>query len=262
MKLHRIEAVIIRHVYEVRHNLDRVTDTIYWPVMDIVVWGFFTIYLSRGNHLRPGLISFLLGAVILWGFFRTFQKDITVGFLAEVWSGNLVNLFATPLTVSEYMVGLIAINFLKATIGMAAAGLIAWLSYAYNILPVLPALLPFTFNLIIFAIAAGIVTSALVLRYTTRIQSLTYSFTGILMPFSCVFYPLSALPGYLRPIALLLPTMHSFEGMRSTIAGDGFSISHFAWGLSLNVGYTILAIMFFRRMFESARSRGLLVKLE
>jgi ABC-2 type transport system permease protein len=125
MKPHRIKAVVLRHTYEARRNMDRVTDMVYWPVLDIIVWGFFTIYLGRGNHLQPGLVSFMLGAVILWGLFFAFQRDMAVGFLDELWSRNLVNLFSTPLSVAEYMTGLIAVNVVKAMVGMTVAALIA-----------------------------------------------------------------------------------------------------------------------------------------
>ncbi|HVN64294.1 MAG TPA: hypothetical protein VMT58_06635, partial [Candidatus Binataceae bacterium] len=108
MKLHRIRAVILRHLYEAWRNWDRITDTLYWPVMNIIVWGFFTLYFSRVNRLTPSVVSFLFGGAILWGMFSAFQRDMSVGFLSELWSRNLVNLFGTPLSVSEYMTGLIA----------------------------------------------------------------------------------------------------------------------------------------------------------
>jgi ABC-2 type transport system permease protein len=160
------------------------------------------------------------------------------------------------------MTGLIAVNFLKAMLGMTAAALVTWVCFAYNIFPMLPAFLPFVLNLVIFALAVGVVITGLIFRYTTRIQGLTWSFTGFLMPLSCVFYPVRSLPEYLRPFALALPTTQAFEGMRQVIAGGGFSTSHFVWGLALNSTYILLAIAFFRWMFESARSLGLLVRTE
>jgi ABC-2 type transport system permease protein len=262
MKRHRIEATIMRHTYEARRNLDRILDMVYWPVLDIIVWGFFTIYLGRGAAMKPGMISFMLGAIILWGLFFAFQRDMAVGFLDELWSRNLVNLFSTPLSVSEYMTGLIAVNMLKAMVGMTAAALIAWGCYAFDIFPRLPAFLPFMLNLMLFALALGIIITGLIFRYTTKIQGLAWSFAGLLMPLSCVLYPLKSLPTCLRPVAWMLPTTHSFEGMRQVLAGGGFSQNHFAWGLALNVMYFIFAIVFFRWIFEAARSRGLLVKLE
>ena len=151
---------------------------------------------------------------------------MAVGFLEELWSRNLVNRFASPLTVSEYVTGLIVINLMTAMVGMAAE------------------------------------VTGLIFRYTTRFQVLAWGFAGLLMPFSCVFYPLKSLPHFLHPIAYMLPTTHSFEGMRQAITGGGISSEHFQWGLALNVVYFISAVLFFRWMFDSARSRGLLVKME
>jgi ABC-2 type transport system permease protein len=262
MKWHRIEAVILRQGYEARRNLDRVMDMLYWPILDVFLWGFFTVYLAHGSQLRPSVITFLLGSAILWGVFRAFQRDMTIGFLSDLWSRNLANMFATPLSISEYMTALVAVNFVKTIIGMTGAAAIAWFFYAYNIFRVLPALLPFLLDLLIFAFVVGLAITGLIFRFTTRIQALTWSFTGFLMPISCVFYPLSALPKYLRPFAWALPSTHAFEGMRSVIAGNKIPMAQFEWGLALNALYFVGAAFFFHWMFERARSLGLLIKLE
>jgi ABC-2 type transport system permease protein len=262
MKPYRIRAVILRHFYEVCHNANHITYMVYWPVVNIAVWGFFTLYLRHGDRLQPGVISCLLGAVILWGLFNAFQRDMAVGFLEELWSRNLVGLFASPLSVSEYVTGLIVVSLVKAMVGLIVESVIAWLFYHYDIFPALPSLIPFILNLALFALAMGIVITGLIFRYTTKFQAMAWSVAGILMPLSCVFYPLSSLPGFLRPLASMLPTTHSFEGMRQAIERGEFSISHFQWGLELNLIYLTFSVFVFRWMFESARSRGLLVKME
>jgi ABC-2 type transport system permease protein len=257
-----MKAVIMRHAYEVRHNLDRVTDIVYWPVLDIIVWGFFTMYLGRGGRRGGGLGSFLLGAAILWGMFYSFQRDMAVGFLDELWSRNLINLFSTPLDVTEYLCGLVIVNLLKVAAGTACAAFIAWTCYAFNIFPWLPQFVPYMLNLMLFGLALGVFTTGLIFRYTTKVQGLAWSFAGLLLPVSCVFYPVGALPRPLRPVALMLPTTHAFEGMRQALAGGGFSPARFWSGLALNTLYFAAAVLFFRWIFESARRRGLLVKLE
>jgi hypothetical protein len=138
MKPYRIRGVILRHAYEVRRNANHITYMVYWPVVNIAVWGFFTLYLRHGDRLRPGVISCLLGAVILWGMFNAFQRDMAVGFLEELWSRNLVSLFASPLTISEYVTGLIIVTLAKAMVGLIVESLIAWLFYHYDIFPILP----------------------------------------------------------------------------------------------------------------------------
>ena len=262
MKTHRINAVIVRHLYEARRNFDRITDLVYWPVLDIVVWGFFTIYLAHGNRLQPNIVNCLLGAVILWGTFFAFQRDMAVGFLDELWSRNLINLFSTPITVWEYMAGLVLVNVLKVMIGLVAASAIAWAAYSFNIFPMLPKFIPYMANLLFFAFALGIAITGMIFRYTTKIQGLAYSFAGLLMPVSCVFYPIASLPKWLRAIAWMLPTAHSFEGMRIVLSGKGFSPLHFWWAAILNVIYLALSMIFFVWIFEKARNRGLLVKQE
>ena len=262
MNLQRINAVILRQAYEARRNPDRLMDTLYWPVLDVFLWGFFTIYLAQTSQLKPGLITFLLGSAILWGVFRAFQRDMTIGLLGDLWSRNLGNMFSSPLTISEYMTALILANLLKTLAGMTIAGLIALMFYSYNFFRMLPMFIPSILNLIIFGFVVGLAITGLIFRFTTRIQALTWSFTGFLMPISCVFYPLNSLPKYLQPFAWALPSTHAFEGMRQVIAGGGVSMEQFGWGLLLNSVYFVLAAVFFQWMFEQARTRGLLIKHE
>jgi ABC-2 type transport system permease protein len=262
MKIHRINAVIVRHVYESRRNFDRVVDMIWWPVLDIVMWGFFTVYLSHSNRLQPNTVSCLLGGIILWGTFYSFQRDMAIGFIDELWCRNLINLFSTPLTLAEYMAGLLTVCMMKVMVGLIAASAIAFAAYSFDIVPWLPKFIPYMANLLLFALALGIAITGLIFRYTTKIQALAWGFAGLLMPVSCVMYPMSSLPRWLQGIAWAMPTAHSFEGMRQVLDGKGFSPLHFWWGVGLNVVYFAVAIVFFGWIYEKARNRGLLVKQE
>ena len=253
-------AVIYRHGYEARRNINRLTETLYWPVQNIFLWGFLTIYLMHHNGLRPGLGNDLVGAAILWGMFNAFQRDLAMGFMEELWARNLLNLFSTPLSISEYMVGLLILTIAKAIIGFGLASLIAWSCYAFNIFPILPSFLPFLFNLILFSLSIGLVITGLMIRFSGKVNTLAWSVAGLLMPVSCVFYPITTLPDWLRPVAWALPTTHSFEAMRRLIVHGEFSTTDFVWGLVLNVGYFILAVLAFHHLFGVARAKGFLVK--
>jgi ABC-2 type transport system permease protein len=174
----------------------------------------------------------------------------------------LINLFSTPLTLAEYMAGLLTVCLLKVMVGLLAASAIAWAAYSFDIVPWLPQFIPYMANLLFFALALGIAITGLIFRYTTKVQALAWGFAGLLMPVSCVMYPMSSLPKWLQAIAWTMPTAHSFEGMREVLAGQGFSPIHFWWGIGLNVVYIAMAIAFFLWIFEKARTRGLLVKQE
>lgn len=262
MRLYRIEAVVLRHMYELRHNGNHLINMMYFPVVNIIMWGFLTIYLTNRQGLQSGLISSLLGGVVLWGLFYGFQRDMGQGFLEEVWTRNIISLFSSPLSVAEYIYALVCVNLIKALIGLALESLIALLCYHFNIFPLLIEFVPFIAVLMFFGFAIGVVITSLIVRYGSKLEGLAWSFAGVLMPFSCVFYPLNTLPAFLHPLALALPTTHSFEGMRQVLAGGGFSMLDFQWGVTQDIAYVALAILLFRRMFESARSQGLLIKME
>src|ERR1700722_3305372 len=262
MRLYRIEAVVLRHVYELRHNGNHLINMVYFPVVNIIMWGFLTIYLTDRQGLQSGLISSLLGGVVLWGLFYGFQRDMGQGFLEEVWTRNLISLFSSPLSVAEYIYALVCVNLIKALIGLVLESVIALLCYHFNIFPSLIEFVPFIAVLMFFGFSIGVVITSLIVRYGSKLEGLAWSFAGVLMPFSCVFYPLSTLPAFLHPLALALPTTHSFEGMRQVLAGGGFSMVDFQWGVAQDIAYVALAILLFRRMFESARSQGLLIKMD
>jgi ABC-2 type transport system permease protein len=262
MKLHRIAAIIERHAYEVRHNPERITEAFYWPMLDIVMWGLFVIYLARHGNAAPAAWRFLIAAALLWAMFRAFQRDMANGFLGEIWSCNLAALLATPLSLAEYLVGLVAMDAFKALLGTAFSMLVAWFLYGYSVLGWLPLLLPYILMLALFGVATAIGVTGLIFRYTTRIQSLVWSITGIIMPFSCVFYTLDDLPSALQPIARALPTTYAFEAVRRISAGGGLAPRQLAVGFALDAIYLALAIAAFTCLFRAARRRGLLVKLD
>ncbi|MFA5954043.1 MAG: ABC transporter permease [Patescibacteria group bacterium] len=261
MKLHRILAVVRRHLYDMRRNLDRVNDSFFWPILDVLIWGLFTVYLS--DRLEQGFtfVNFLLGAIILWGVFYSFQRDLAMGFLEELWSRNLINLFSTPLTIWEYISGLLLVNLLKTAFGFFVAATIAGLLYHFNVFSLSVYFLPFVLILFVFSLSIGFLITGFIFRYTTRVQTVAWSFAGVLQPLSCVMYPLSTLPMWLQRVAWFFPTTHVFEAMRQLLAGGGFSMEHFWWGLLLSVGYLTLSIVFFKIIFEITRARGLLAKL-
>jgi ABC-2 type transport system permease protein len=187
---------------------------------------------------------------------------MAVSFLSDVWSRNLVGLLSTPLDVSEYIVGIFLINLLKALAGAAVAALVAWFLYAFDIMPFLLPLVPFIVMLVLFAISIGIFITGLICRYTTSMQTLAWSITGLLMPLSCIFYPVTALPQVLRPFALALPTTQAFEGMRQAMSGGGISRTNLIAGFALDAVYAVVAIAVFHWLFSAARARGLLVKMQ
>ncbi len=260
--LRRIQAVIRRHVYDAVRNPDRLSDMLFWPFLDVVTWGFFSRFLVRGGQSTFVAPAQLVGGIILWGAFRAFQRDVAVGFLAEIWSRNITGLFASPLTFPEYVAGLMVVNLGKLSL---ALGLITLACHVITGSPslalVLHLLAPLAI-LVIFGAAIGLFVTALILRFSTRVQTLAYGLAGLLMPLSCVFYPLTALPGPLRAIAAVLPTTQAFESMRELMRGQGLPVNLLLQGTAGALLAATVAGLFFSNTAHAVRRSGRLIRLD
>lgn len=260
--LQRIGALFTRHVYVIRRNPMRIAELIYWPLLDLLIWGFLSMYLSRlgGAGALPNFIAFFLGALILWDLLFRAQQGVSIAYLEEVWSRNLLNLFVSPLSVGEFLASTVLISLAKLTLSVIIMSILAGLFYGFNILVLGWSLVPFVICLLLMGWALGITTTALVLRFGQAAESLAWVLAFIFQPLSAVFYPVSVLPPVMQALAMLLPSAHVFEGMRAVITTGHIPMNHLVWAFGLDVLYMAGAIAFFYRTFAVVKERGLLAK--
>ncbi len=100
MKLHRIWGIFLRYFYNLIHTYDRLTDMLFWPFLDLLLWGLTSRYLVSTGAASNNLILALLGGIMLWIFPWRSQYEISVSLLQDLWNRNLVNLFASPILFS------------------------------------------------------------------------------------------------------------------------------------------------------------------
>ncbi len=262
MKWHRIQALLIRHLYLYRRSLPRIMDVFYWPVMDILVWGFFSTYLEKTSMAGFNAVSVLLGAMIFWDLLNQSQKAVSVAFLEDIWEKNLINIFVAPVRISEFLGATVLIGLVRIGLVSVVLGGLAFLFYKFNIFVLGLYLIPFVANLLLFGWILGIFTTGIILRYGTQAQILAFGFIFIIQPFSAVFYPVSALPQALQIVSLALPSAHVFEGLRAVLLGHAFPAGPLILATFINALYLALALLFFTAMFRRAKIKGLLQKLD
>ena len=262
LRWHRVNALLFRHLYLYRRSLPRLMDIFYWPVMELLLWGFISLYLEKFKFTTFNIVTVLLGAVIFWDFLSQSQRAVSIAFLEDVWERNFLNLFVTPLLVSEFLASTILLGLVRVIFVSIVMGILAFVFYTFNILQFGIYLIPFIANLLIFGWILGLFTTGIILRYGTSAQVLAFGFILLLQPFSAVFYPVSALPHGLQYVSYILPSTHVFEGMRSVISNGVFPLSEFGIGLLLNLIYTILVLFYFYRMFARVKEKGRLMKLD
>jgi ABC-2 type transport system permease protein len=256
--IRRVRAVMDRHLREAMQNPDRIADILFWPVIDVVTWGLFSHFVFHRGFAASGE---LVAGIALWGGFRAFQRDMAVGVLGEVWSRNISGLFASPLTPAEYLTGLAIVNLGKVLLSLI---LVAFACYLLTGVPgpalVLELLVPLGI-LLLCAGGIGLLVTALILRFSSRVQTLAYGLAGLLLPLSCVFYPLSSLPGPLHAAAGLLPTTQAFEIMRDSMRGLGIPVLPLLQALFCALVALLAAALVSIRMLRAVRRSGQLARM-
>ncbi len=258
--LRRTSAMALRYIYILRSSWPRILELAYWPMMQMVLWGFISKFLLTNSSWVAQAAGVLIAAVLLWDVLFRGQLGFSVSFLEEMWSRNLPNLFVTPLRPHEFIVALIAMSLVRTLIGVVPAAGLAIVFYHYSIFDLGLPLIAFFFNLMMLGWSMGLIITALILRNGLGAESLAWMAMFILAPLSGVFYPITTLPDWLQVIALALPSSHVFEGMRALMFTGAVRLDLMAWSFGLNLVYLAGGCLFFLYTFRVARREGLLLR--
>ena len=229
--------------------------------MDLLLWGFVTLYLQRSAAKVPMFVSYFIGALILWDLLFRAEQGISVSFLEDMWARNLINIFVSPAGVPEYLLALMAISAIKVVAAFTVTSSLGWIFYSFNIFRLGVSLLPLALNLVAMGWSIGILTAALILRYGLEAEILAWALAFLFLPFSAVFYPVAVLPKALRAVAAFIPASYAFEGMRAVIRGGAFPVRQLAWAACLNLAYLTVSAFFFMRIYKKVLARGIIPKI-
>ncbi|MDR1145990.1 MAG: ABC transporter permease [Verrucomicrobiales bacterium] len=256
-----ILGLVLRYTYIIRRSVPRIIEMLFWPMLDLLVWAFLTLYLKSISDGPPSAVTFLLGAMIFWDVLFRSQQGMTVSFLEDVWARNIINVFVAPVRVREFLAATALVGLLKVLIIIVVLTVSARLLCDFDFLALGWALGPLFVNLIIMGWGIGLVTTALIMRFGQAVEMLAWAIPFLFQPLSAVFYPVSVLPAWAQPLALALPSTQVFEGMRSVLAGGPFPTAHLLWALTLNALWLAVECVFFAWMYQSTREKGYLAKL-
>lgn len=256
----RVVALMGRYWYVLKGSIPRLLDIAYWPTVQMVVWGFMSVYLREQSGLIAGAFGILLAAVLLWDVLFRGQLGLALCFLEDVWSRNLANLFVSPLRPSEMGMAMIAMSLIRTLIGVIPASLLAIWFFGFSVYSLGLALIGFFFTLIMFGWAIGLAVSGLILRWGAGAENLAWGVMFAVMPFAAVYYPVAVLPGWLQPVAWAMPPAYAFEGMRAVLIDHRVDTGLMLRGLALDLVYLGLGFLAFVRCFELARRRGLILQ--
>jgi ABC-2 type transport system permease protein len=260
MRLHRSAAIVLRQFYLIRGSPARALPLFAWVAIDIVLWGFITKYLNSVTSSGFNFVPVLLGAVLLWDFFSRVMHGVTIVFFEDVWSRNFLNLFSTPISIPEYLGGMVISSMVTSAIGLSVMVLVATTAFGLAFFAYGLMLVPFILVLLLFGVALGIVASSIVLRLGPASEWLIWPIPALLSPFAGVFYPVSNLPAGMQYVSYLLPPAYVFEGLRTILAGGTVPSVMLLRGGFLALVDVLLACWIFARVHRHAVRTGLIAR--
>lgn len=259
ISLQRIGAMILRYWYLLLSSWPRLLELMYWPVLQVITWGFLQSYIAQnaGYFARAG--GTLIGAVILWDILFRGQLGFSISFLEEMWARNLGNLMMSPLKPIEFLLALMAMSLIRLALGVIPMTLLAFFVFDFNFYGLgLPAI-AFFCNLIFTSWAVGIFVSGLVLRNGLGAESIVWTLMFALLPLACVYYPVQVLPLWLQHVAWVLPPTYVFEGLRALLTDHVFRADLMLWALAINVVLLVASFASFIALLNAARRHGSLL---
>ena len=257
----RVWAMLLRYLYLLRSSWPRALELLYWPTVQIVIWGFMSRFLYVNSNYVFRAFGVLLAAVMLWDVLFRGQLGLSISFLEEMWARNLGHLFVTPLRPGEWVAALLSMSLIRVLIGVVPATLLAIVLYHYSIFSLGLPLIAFFAVLLAMGWALGLAICGMILRHGMGAESLAWLAVFTLSPISAVYYPVSILPAWLQHIAWMLPSTYVFEGMREVLFHQIFRTGYLFTAAAFDMVWLTLGAGAFFLALHDARRRGLLLQM-
>ena len=261
MNLNRIYGLFLRHFFLITRSFPRVLDLIYWPSIQITLWGFISNFFAAYSNFYNSAVGVILSCAILYDFLFRTSIGFNMLFLEEIWSRNFTNLFIAPMKIGEIIISLIVTALIRALIGLVPAILLTSPLFGISILDLGIYLFLLFLSLYIFGITLGILVSAGLLRFGPSFENIAWSTMFLLAPFGCIYYPIEILPEIFQKIAYTLPLVYIFEEARNILINNVVNLENIFTALKLNMVYLIIAISLFYFSFNVARKKGTLINI-
>ena len=261
MNFNRIYGLFLRHMYLIIGSIPRIVDLIYWPTIQILLWGFISKFFTLNSDYYSNTVGIILTAAILYDFLFRVSISFNMMFLEEIWSRNFTNLFIAPIKINEIITSLTLTAVLRALIGMVPAAILAIPLFGVSVFQLGLPLLFLLLSLYLFGVTLGLLVTSGLLRFGPSFENIAWSTMFLLAPFGCIYYPVEILPEIFQSIAFALPLVYIFEETRNILVNGIVNYENILTAIYLNGFYLILSIFVFYYSFDKARDKGTLINM-
>ena len=261
MRWHKIYGLSLRHIYLIKSSFPRILDLIYWPSIQVFLWGFISKFFTISSSYYNNTVGVILTAAILYDFLFRSSISYNMMFLEEIWSRNFTNLFIAPIKISEIIAALTMTAIFRTMIGLVPAVLLAIPLFGVSIFKLGIPLFFLLIALYIFGISLGLLVTAGLLRFGPSFENIAWASLFFLAPLGCIYYPIEILPSVLQIIAKSLPLVHIFEEMRSILINQIVNLNNLIISISLSIGYFAFGVIVFYISYYGAKKKGTLINI-
>ena len=261
MNLNKIFALSLRHVYLIKGSFPRILDLIYWPTIQIFLWGFISKFFTLNSSYFDNTVGIILSAAILYDFLFRSSISYNMMFLEEIWSRNFTNLFIAPIKISEIIAALTFTAIFRTLIGLVPAALLAIPLFGVSIFKIGTPLIFLLITLYIFGVTLGLLVTSGLVRFGPSFENIAWASLFFLAPLGCIYYPIEILPDWLQIIAKLLPLVHIFEEMRNVLIHDIVDYYQILKAIIISFIYFVFGIIVFYLSYDGAKNRGTLINM-
>ena len=175
MNFNKIYALGLRHLYLIMNSFPRILDLIYWPTVQIFLWGFISKFFTLNSEYYSNTVGVILTAAILYDFLFRASISFNMMFLEEIWSRNFTNLFIAPIKIREIIAALTLTAILRTLIGLVPAVLIAIPLFGVSVLKLGIPLIFLLIGLYLFGVTLGLLVTSGLLRYGPSFENIAWA---------------------------------------------------------------------------------------
>jgi len=261
MNLGKIYALSLRHIYLIKGSFPRIIDLIYWPTIQIFLWGFISKFFTLNSTYYNNTVGIILSAAILYDFLFRSSISYNMMFLEEIWSRNFTNLFIAPIKISEIIAALTFTAIFRTLIGLVPAALLAIPLFGVSIFKIGIPLIFLLLSLYVFGVTLGLLVTSGLIRFGPSFENIAWASLFFLAPLGCIYYPVEILPVWLQYIAKLLPLVYLFEEMRSILIENTINYYAVFKACIISSLYFVLGVIVFYCSYDGAKERGTLINM-
>ena len=261
MSFNRMYGLFLRHFFLIKSSFPRILDLIYWPSIQIILWGFISKFFSAYSDYYNNTVGIILSCAILYDFLFRSSISFNMLFLEEIWSRNFTNLFIAPMKISEIIISLVFTALIRTLIGLVPAILLTSPLFGISILNLGVPLFFLFLSLYIFGITLGLFVSSGLIRFGPSFENIAWSSLFLLAPLGCIYYPIEILPEFFQILARGLPLVYIFDETRNILINNFVNFENILYAFYLNAIYLSIGISLFYFSFSKARKKGSLINM-